>query len=210
VEGVLLLDDIVGFLSLPDYREFAHPYLREIFQSFPEAVKLFHNDTNNPVSFGCYTELGVRVFNFTHLQPLDKVRELVGPEMCLMGNVPPLEVLAKGTPDSVRQSVAECRRAHRSTQGWLLSAGGGTSRAHLEGYSRKVAAARSPRCRDGAQKGVDHVEHRRSGHRGNRGQPHQSYLGSPVPGGRRPISDKAREKAAQHGLGRSCSGPRGC
>ena len=59
-------------------------------------MKLFHNDTDNPVSFGCYAELGIHVFNFTHLQPLDKVRELVGPEMCLMGNVPPLEVLAQG------------------------------------------------------------------------------------------------------------------
>jgi uroporphyrinogen-III decarboxylase len=127
VEGVLLLDDIVGFLSLPDYRQFAHPYLSEIFQAFPEALKLFHNDTNNPASFGCYAELGIRVFNFSHLQPLDKVRDLVGPEMCLMGNVPPLEVLSRGTPDLVRQGVAECRRAHRSTQGWLLSAGGGTS-----------------------------------------------------------------------------------
>ena len=37
VEGILLLDDIVGFMSLADYREFAHPYLREIFELFREA-----------------------------------------------------------------------------------------------------------------------------------------------------------------------------
>jgi uroporphyrinogen-III decarboxylase len=127
VEGILVLDDLVGFVSLPDYREFAHPYLQQIFQAFPEAMKFFHNDTNNPASFGCYAELGIHVLNFTHLQPLDKVRELVGPTVCLMGNVPPLDVLARGTPEAVEQSVAQCRRAHPSTQGWLLSAGGGTS-----------------------------------------------------------------------------------
>lgn len=145
VEGILLLDDIVGFMSLPDYREFAHPYLMEIFQTFPEAMKLFHNDTNNPVSFGCYAELGIHVFNFTHLQSLDKVREQVGPAMCLMGNVPPLEVLAQSSPEVVQQSVAEARRAHPSTKGWLLSAGGGTSpgtpRANIHAL---VAAARLP------------------------------------------------------------------
>jgi len=143
-EGILVLDDIVGFLSLDDYREFAHPYLREIFGAFPQSLKCFHNDTNNPVSFGCYAELGIRVFNFTHLQPLDKVRQLVGPEMCLMGNVPPLEVLAKGTPDAVRQSVAELRGLHPATQGWLLSAGGGTSPGTpVENIQALVAAARS-------------------------------------------------------------------
>ncbi|MHB8952357.1 MAG: uroporphyrinogen decarboxylase family protein [Pirellulaceae bacterium] len=144
VEGILLLDDIVGFMSLPDYREFAHPYLREIFASFPEALKFFHNDTNNPVSFGCYAELGIRVLNFTHLQLLDTIRELVGPEMCLMGNVPPLDVLVRGTPEMVRQSVSECRRAHPSSKGWLLSAGGGTSPGTPgENIHALVAAART-------------------------------------------------------------------
>ncbi len=144
IEGVLLLDDIVGFLSLSDYREFAHPYLADVFQAFPGAVKLFHNDTDNPASFGCYAELGVQVLNFTHLQPLDTVRALVGPEMCLMGNVPPLDVLARGSPDMVRQSVAECRRLHPSSRGLLLSAGGGTSPGTPgENIRALVAAARS-------------------------------------------------------------------
>ncbi len=141
VGGVLLLDDIVGFLSLPDYREFAHPYLAEVFGAFPELLKLFHNDTNNPVSFGCYAELGIRVLNFTHQQPLDRVRDLAGGEICLMGNVPPLEVLARGTPDQVQAQVAACRRAHPAARGWLLSAGGGTSPGTPGANIRALAAA---------------------------------------------------------------------
>jgi uroporphyrinogen-III decarboxylase len=127
VEGILMLDDIAGFMSAKDYQEFAHPYLKEIFDAFPRAVKMFHNDTDNPVSYKFLRDLGIHIFNFTHLQPLAKVRDLVGPEICLLGNVPPLEVLAQGTPEQVRQAASECLGQHPSRKGFILSAGGGTS-----------------------------------------------------------------------------------
>ena len=46
VEGILVLDDIIGFLSKTDYMEFAHPYLKAIFDAFPNAIKVYHNDAN--------------------------------------------------------------------------------------------------------------------------------------------------------------------
>ena len=47
VEGILVLDDIVGFLSPSMYRNFAHPYLKRICEAFPsEWVKVYHNDAN--------------------------------------------------------------------------------------------------------------------------------------------------------------------
>lgn len=127
VESILVLDDIAGMMSAKDYQEFAHPYLKEIFDAFPVAVKMFHNDSDNPVSFKFLPDLGIHVFNFTHLQPLAKVRSLVGPNLCLLGNIPPLSVLTEGTPDQVRQAVAECLAQHPSTQGLIISAGGGAS-----------------------------------------------------------------------------------
>lgn len=126
-EGVMLLDDIAGFLSPKDYLEFAQPYLKEIFEAFPGAVKIFHNDTDNPVSYGYLRELGIHIFNFTHLQPLGKVRQLVGPDICLMGNVPPLDVLAKGAPVLVADKARECLESHPEGRGLILSAGGGVS-----------------------------------------------------------------------------------
>ena len=122
-----MLDDIAGFMSPVDYQEFAHPYLKEIFDAFPVAVKMFHNDTDNPTCFKFLPDLGIHVFNFTHLQPLAKVRELVGPDICLLGNVPPVEMLTKGTPEQVRQAVRDCLAQHPSRKGLVLSAGGGAS-----------------------------------------------------------------------------------
>lgn len=127
VEGVLVLDDIAGMMSAKDYSEFAHPYLKEVFDAFPGALKMFHNDTDNPVSYPFLRDLGIDLFNFTHLQQLSKVRELTGPAVCLMGNVPPLDVLARGTREQVKRSVFECLRQNPSGKGLVLSAGGGTS-----------------------------------------------------------------------------------
>ena len=127
VEGILLLDDLAGFLSPQDYLELGHPCLKEVFDAFPRAVKIFHNDTDNPVSYRHFRDLGIHIFNFTHLQPIARVRELLGPEVCLMGNVPPLEVLAQGSREAVLASARACVAAFPDGKGLILSAGGGTS-----------------------------------------------------------------------------------
>jgi uroporphyrinogen-III decarboxylase len=141
VEGILVLDDIAGFMSNKDYLEFAHPYLKEIFHAFPRALKVFHDDTDNVVPFKHLRDLGIHIFNFTHLQPISKVRELVGPDICLLGNVPPLDVLAQGTPDQVREAAQECVKLHNSRRGLLLSAGGGASPGTPGANIQALAAA---------------------------------------------------------------------
>lgn len=127
VEGIMVLDDVTGFISEKDYLEFAHPYLKEIFDAFPRALKMFHNDTNNAVSFKHLPDLGINIFNFTHQQPIAKVRELVGPKICLMGNVPPLDMLEHCELKSVKEKTRECLEANRGQPGFLLSVGGGVS-----------------------------------------------------------------------------------
>lgn len=127
VEGIMVLDDIVGFLSPKNYLEFAHPFLKEIFDAFPGFIKIFHNDNFNPSSYSYLEQLGVQIFNFTHLTEIKKARELVGDRVCLMGNVPPLDVLARGTVEDVIQSAVNCLKLHGNRKGIILSAGGGTS-----------------------------------------------------------------------------------
>ena len=127
VEGVMVLDDIVGFLSPKDYLQFAHPYLRQIYDAFPGTVKILHNDMDNPSSYPYLQELGVNIFNFTHLQELSSVRQAVGDKVCLMGNVAPLDVLAQGSAQEVAEQADLCLKAHPGKAGLILSAGGGVS-----------------------------------------------------------------------------------
>jgi uroporphyrinogen-III decarboxylase len=145
VEAILVLDDIAGFLSPRDYREFAHPHLKAIFDAFPGALKLFHNDTPNPTIYPQLPELGIHLFNFTHIEPIDRVRSLVGPDLCLLGNVPPLDVLAEGDAEAVVQAARACLRAHADRRGLILSAGGGTSPGTpARNIDALVNAARTP------------------------------------------------------------------
>jgi uroporphyrinogen decarboxylase len=44
-----------------------------------------------------------------------------------MGNVPPLGVLAKGSPEEVYEAARKCIQAHGMGHGMILSAGGGVS-----------------------------------------------------------------------------------
>ena len=43
IDGILILDDIVGFLGEQDFKQVAMPYLKRIFQKLQVNVKFFHN-----------------------------------------------------------------------------------------------------------------------------------------------------------------------
>jgi uroporphyrinogen decarboxylase len=125
VEGILVLDDIVGFLSPADYMEFAHPYLKEIFSAFNGMVKVYHNDSNIGHILEPLAETGLHVLNFGYNLDMNQVWQRVGGKIRLMGNIPTLEVLMDGTPENVRIYSAECIRKTEGGRGLILSAGGG-------------------------------------------------------------------------------------
>jgi uroporphyrinogen decarboxylase len=81
---------------------------------------------DNPTSFEYLREWPIDIFNLSHKIEIAKARELVGPDICLMGNVPPLDVLVNGGPEDVRAAAKDCIKKHPQA-GLLLSAGGGTS-----------------------------------------------------------------------------------
>lgn len=126
VEGILVLDDIVGFLSARAYREFAHPYLRQICDAFPaEWVKVYHNDANVRPFLGELAETGFDVLNWSGRIDVREALEKTDGRITLMGNVPPLEVGARGTPEAVREFARQVLSACGS--GLILSMGGGVS-----------------------------------------------------------------------------------
>ena len=126
-EGIMLLDDIIGFMSPEDYMEFAHPYFREIFIAFPVSVRILHNDTENPASYPFLADMGINIFNFTYKEQMSKVRALTGDSICLMGNLPPLHVLTNGTPADVEADSLARLNDYGCMKGLIFSAGGGAS-----------------------------------------------------------------------------------
>ena len=129
VGGILVLDDLCGFFSEEEYLEFAHPRLKRIFDHFRLPVKMFHNDNfgNRYTTFPYVAELGVNLFNFSYQADLREAHEKLGPSVAILGSLPPLDLLTRGTPEEVYASALTLLREKPAGLSLLLSAGGGAS-----------------------------------------------------------------------------------
>jgi len=126
IRGVMLLDDIVGFIGPDDVAAFATPYLKRVFGAIDSAVRLFHNDANGLSCAPQLSAAGVNLFNFGFAHPFAEIRSLAGPEVALLGNIPPRDVLASGTPERVREHVAAMKAALANDDTRVIfSCGGG-------------------------------------------------------------------------------------
>src|SRR5208337_1585859 len=127
VESIFILDDIVGFVNEEYYLLFAHPYLKRICDAFPKDwVKLYHNDAEVQACLDHLPDAGFNVLNWGKQTDIAEVKERVGGRMCLMGNVNPLEVGVRGTPEEVREATLDVLEKSGG-EGIILSVGGGVS-----------------------------------------------------------------------------------
>jgi uroporphyrinogen-III decarboxylase len=126
IDGILLLDDVVGFCGEVDFLEFAQPYLKRAFEAIDAAVRFFHNDAPGLVCAPHLADVGVNLFNFSHDHPIAEMKSLCGDRVALLGNIPPRDVLAQGSPEDVRESVRGLLGAIRADpRRVILSCGGG-------------------------------------------------------------------------------------
>lgn len=125
IEGILVLDDIVGFIGDDECREFAVPYIKRIFNSIDSKLNLFHNDAQGLVSSPYLKEMNVDLFNFSFEHTMSDIRELAGPEIALLGNLPPRDVLAAATPEVVREETRKMVQDFGDNNRVIWSCGGG-------------------------------------------------------------------------------------
>jgi uroporphyrinogen decarboxylase len=125
IEGVFLLDDIVGFLGQPDFETFVLPHLTRIYRTFNARVNFFHNDASGLVTAGYLEKIGVNLFNFSFNHTIDEMRQLTGGKVTLLGNLPPRDVLALGTPADVEEGVRNMMNQVSDTRRIIWSCGGG-------------------------------------------------------------------------------------
>lgn len=123
IDGIFILDDIVGFLGEDDFKEAALPYLSRIFQSLDVTVKFFHNDAPGLVCAPYLPQISVNLFNFSFQHTLARMKELT--PVTLLGNIPTRDVLAAGRPEDVRNSVKAALESLPEKSRIILSCGGG-------------------------------------------------------------------------------------
>jgi uroporphyrinogen decarboxylase len=69
--------------------------------------------------------MGVHLFNFSFEHTMKEIRELAGPEVALIGNLPPRDVLAAASPETVREETKIMVNEFGDKNRVIWSCGGG-------------------------------------------------------------------------------------
>ena len=125
IDGILLLDDIIGFVGEAEFDEFVLPYFKTIFSCTGARVRFLHNDADGLITAGRLKEMGVNVFNFSFNHSLGEIQRLSGSEIILLGNIPPRDVMAAGTPEEVDRAVKKAFTETKDYDRIIWSVGGG-------------------------------------------------------------------------------------
>jgi len=127
IEGIMILDDIIGFVGDSLCSDFAVPYLKEIYASFDTKVNFFHNDADGLIIGAHLEKIGVNLYNFSFKHSMNEMRGACGDRIVLLGNIPSRDVLAIATPEEVKKAVKEAFESIADKHRVIWSCGGGVS-----------------------------------------------------------------------------------
>jgi uroporphyrinogen decarboxylase len=125
IDGILILDDIIGFVGENEFSEFVLPNFKQIFSSIDAKIKFLHNDADGLITARNLKEMGANVFNFSFNHSLEEIRKLSGPDIVLVGNIPPRDIMAAGTPGQVEEAVKKTMEETQNHDSIIWSVGGG-------------------------------------------------------------------------------------
>jgi uroporphyrinogen-III decarboxylase len=125
IDGVLILDDIIGFVGESDFSEYVLPYFKKIFSSMGAKVRFLHNDAEGLITARNLNEMGVNMFNFSFNHSFEEIRELSGPDVVLVGNIPPRDVMAGGTSEQIGEAIKKAMNETQDHDRIIWSVGGG-------------------------------------------------------------------------------------
>jgi uroporphyrinogen-III decarboxylase len=124
IDGILMLDDIVGFVGETEFLEFGFPYLKELYDE-NVSVKFFHNDADFTMSVKHYPDLGINLFNPGVQMTAQEIIDTTQSRMTVLGNIPPRDVLASGTEEQITKAVSELLQRTSVKNRLIASCGGG-------------------------------------------------------------------------------------
>lgn len=123
LKRISITDHMAGQISREHIIEYYVPYLRRICNHFPEAVKLYHNESNVEHVLDLIPELGAEIFHFGI--DVEKAKREIGERVCLMGAVHSQEFLLWKGPEEVYEESRRQIRICGKGGGFLFSVRGG-------------------------------------------------------------------------------------
>ena len=124
IDGIFLLDDIIGFIGEIEFRMLGLPYFKELFDA-DVSIKFLHNDADCKISAPFLPEMGVNLFNMGFEISLNELKQLTQNKVTLLGNIPPRDVLASGDTNDVKNVTVKLLNSLTDKSRIILSCGGG-------------------------------------------------------------------------------------
>lgn len=122
-------------MSKNHFEKFFFPYLKKIYDEFPEALKLYHNEGNVSHVLAEIPAMGADIFHFgitiksnttsPSLNDLEVAKKTIGNKICLMGNLDAVKELRSLSPDRVLEICKSRLKVGAPGGRYFLSSAGG-------------------------------------------------------------------------------------
>jgi uroporphyrinogen decarboxylase len=119
----------LDMISPATYRKWAWPSERRFFTTVNPlaervgAVTILHICGNMTPVLELMADTGAHILELDHKVSLRTAKERVGGRVCLLGNLDPVEVLWRGTPEVVAQSARQAIADAGASSGFILGSG---------------------------------------------------------------------------------------
>jgi len=137
-------------VSPATYRKWAWPAERRFFEAINPiaeghgAATLLHICGNTTPVLELMADTGAHVLELDHKVSLKTAKERVGNRVCLMGNLDPVELLWRGSPEAVKLAARQAIADAASGGGFILGSGCEVPpSAPIENLKAMIAAARN-------------------------------------------------------------------
>jgi uroporphyrinogen-III decarboxylase len=124
IDGIFLLDDIIGFLGEEEFRTFCLPYFKELFDP-TVSVRFLHNDAPCRVCAPFLPEINVNLFNMGFDVTLNELKQMTQNKVVLLGNIPPRDVLASHDKAKIIDTTRQLVDSLKDKTKVIFSCGGG-------------------------------------------------------------------------------------
>lgn len=155
VQIVQLFDSWVGTLSEEEYREYAMPYTKMIFDLVSRETPMIHFAPGNPMLLPAIREAGGHVIGVDWRLSIAKAWEMIGADCAIQGNLDPSVLLT--TPETIRKHVQKILHHVDHRPGFVFNLGHGVlSQTPVENVKILIETVHEFCSRAGEPAGLTH------------------------------------------------------
>lgn len=125
VDGIVIAEPAAGLLSNDGCAEFSSTYIKQIVDELQDKtfIVILHNCGNTGHCTEAMLESGAKAYHFGNKANMVEVLGMCPADVLVMGNVDPVGAFKAGTPEQMRETVANLLAETSSYNNFILSSG---------------------------------------------------------------------------------------